>query len=369
MKQYKIAYVVSDLKRVGPSNQTLNIIKYSKYKKDSIVLTLFQEQSDSMIDEYKENDIAIECLDLNRITFMLNGKKILSKKLIEYNAELVHSYGVKPDCLCQKVCNKLNIKHIITLRNYPKEDILTRMGFIKGRIALHNHLNALLKCKNVVCCSKSICDMMLKDYPNQKFNYIQNGVDTEKYAPITEKEKQVLRKKYNIAKDKTVYISTGSLIPRKRIDETIEGFIKANCKDSLLLLLGDGSLLDELKDKYNKYNDIIFLGKKSNVVEYLQLSDVFISSSESEGLPNSVLEAIACGLPVILSDIPQHKEILNEIKNIGKLYKLGDIHELSKVISNFDANKYNADIINSTFTMKKMSEKYVEYYDEMIIMV
>jgi len=363
--KYKIAYVVSDLKRVGPSNQTLNIIKYSNFKKDSIVITLFQETDDTMINEYLDNDIKIECLNLNRITFMLSGKKKLFDKLKEYSIQIVHSYGVKPDCLCDKVCRKNNIRHIITLRNYPKEDILTRMNFIKGRIALHNHLKALLNCQNIICCSKSICNMMKKDYPSHSFTYVQNGVDIGKYNRVSPEEKEELRKKYFIDRNKIIYISTGSFIKRKRIEETINGFIKANVENSVLLLLGDGPLFNELKDKYSSDN-VVFVGKTNNVKEYLQLSDMFISSSESEGLPNSVLEAIACGLPVILSNIPQHEEILEELKNVGKCYQLGNIDELSGLLLKSSKLKNNESIENSVFTMENMSKKYCDVYDKLL---
>ena len=361
MKKYKIAYVVSDLKRVGPSNQTLNIIKNSKYKNDSLVITLFSEPIDTMIDEYRKEKIDLECLNLNRITFMLKGKKILGNRLSKYNIQLVHSYGVKADCLCQKVCNRLNIKHVITLRNYPKEDILTRMNFIKGRIALHNHLKTLLRCDNVICCSKSICDMMKNDYPSRIFSYVQNGVDVEKYKPVSKNEKKKLRNKYGFGDSIKIYITAGSFIPRKKIEETISGFIMSK-NTGVLLLLGDGILWNELHDKYCDMGNIIFLGKKDKITDYLQLSDVFISSSESEGLPNSVLEAIACGLPVILSDIPQHKEIIQELPNAGKCYELGNIDELANKINKVNiVNKSNLE--NSPFTMKKMSKKYTEYYE------
>lgn len=367
MKSIRIAYVVSDLKRVGPTNQTLNIIKNSCYKKDSILITLFKEDdNDTMIKEYKTNSIEVLCLNLNRISFIITGQKKILKILKKYQINLVHSYGIKPDCLCEKVCKKINIKHIITLRNYPKEDILTRMNFIKGRIALYNHLNALLKCDNVICCSKSIADLMKKDYPKHKFNYIQNGVDIDKFKKINSSEKEKLREKYLIDKNKLVYISTGSMIHRKRINETIEGFIKANMKDSLLLLLGDGPLLKEIKNEYENNNNIIFVGKTDKVIEYLQLSDVFISSSESEGLPNSVLEAIACGLPIILSNIPQHKEIIMELPCAGKCYKLGDINELATLINNIKKDKCRCNITDSSFNMLNMSKKYTDYYKKIL---
>lgn len=361
MAEIRIAYVVSDLKRVGPSNQTLNIIKNSKYKDSSIVITLFEETKyDTMMEDYRKNDIKIICLKLNRITFILTGQKKLINTLNENKINIVHSYGIKPDCICNKVCKKLKIRHIITLRNYPKEDILTRMNFIKGRIALHNHLKALLSCENVICCSKTICEKMSNDYPKKKFLYIQNGVDIDKFKRVDDKTKIMLKKKYDLNNNKKIFISTGSFIQRKRIEETIKGFIKSK-NAGILLLLGDGNLFSELKNRYQDYKNIIFYGKSSNVEELLQLSDVFISSSESEGLPNGVIEAIACGLPVILSNIPQHVEILEELTKAGRCYELGNIDELSNLI-NDNSLINNEDINHSAFVMNTMSKKYVDYY-------
>lgn len=365
MTKLKIAYVVSDLKRVGPTNQTLNIIKNSKYKESSIVITLFKEdKNDTMISEYKKNGIKIECLNLNRVTFLFSGKKKLLKELKKYKIDIVHSYGVKPDCLCNKICSSNKISHIITLRNYPKEDILTRMNFFKGIIALHYHLNALLKCKNVVCCSKTICEKMKNDYPQKNWYYIQNGIDIEKFRKIDKNEKEKLREKYNFDKDRIIFISTGSFIPRKRIEETILGFIKSE-SNGILLLLGEGFLLNELKEKYSFYKNIIFYGKVPQIEKFLQLSDFFVSSSESEGLPNGVIEALATSLPVVLSDIPQHKEILDQIKDAGITYKLGNIDEMSKAINNIYIYKNNnINVRNSPFTMYNMSKKYIDFYEK-----
>lgn len=366
MSDIKIAYVVSDLKRVGPSNQTLNIIKNSKYRNSSIVITLFKENlNDTMKSEYEQNNIKIICLNLNRITFSINGIKKLIKVLNENEINLIHSYGIKPDFICNKVSKKININHVITLRNYPKEDILTRMKYLKGRIALYNHLRTLKKSKNIVCCSKTIYDLMKKDYPNKKFSYIQNGVDTSKYTSIKNDYKIKLREKYKFDVNKKIIISTGSFIPRKRIEETILG-LKDN-KDIIILLVGTGNLYQELKNKYSSYSNIIFFGKTNKIEELLQLSDYFISSSESEGLPNGVIEAISVKLPVILSDIPQHKEILDEIPEAGILYKLGDINDCKEKMNLLLKNNIinNKDIKETVFNMNKMSELYVSYYESL----
>ena len=367
--KYKIAYVLSDLKRVGPSNQTLNIIDNSKYKNNSIVITLFDEPKDTMIDEYIEKNINVISLKLNRTGFLLNGEKKLSNLLNKYQVKLIHSYGIKADNISQKVANKLNIIHIITLRNYPKEDILTRMNFIKGRIALFEHLRVLLNCNNVICCSKTICEKMQKDYPMQKFSYIQNGVDIKKYRNMSESEITKLKEKNDLSKYNRIFVSIGSFIKRKRIDETINIFLNLHTKNDCILLLGSGELDEEIKSKY-KAENIIFLGKCNNVADYLNCADYLISSSESEGLPNAVIESIACNTPVILSDIDQHKEIFNEIGDVGIYYKLGNVEDCVEKIKKIDKEKYlyykeNCNNIhNSVFTMKNMSQKYVEYYEK-----
>lgn len=369
MEKFKIAYVLSDLKMVGPTNQTFNIINNSEYKKESVVITLFNEPEDTMIQKYKKHNINIKCLELNRNLYFA-GTSRLKRTLKEFDIKLVHSYGIKADFLSYKATKDINIKHIITLRNYPKEDILTRMSGIKGKIALKQHLYILEKCENVICCSKSICDKMKKDYPNKNFRYIQNGVDTEYFKSISDEERKIKKKNMGFNEDDKIFICTNSFIPRKRIEETIKLFNLIDEKNKKLILLGDGKLFNEIKFKYINDKKIFFKGKTNKILEYLQISDYFISSSESEGLPNAVLEAISCGLPVILSDIPQHLEILFEIKNAGIVYKLGVPEEIVKKYLRIGEEKYKEykknteKIKQSIFTMKMMSEKYVKIYKE-----
>lgn len=361
----KIAYVVADLKRVGPSNQTLNIIKNSCFRKDSIVITLFAEPSDSMKSDFENEGIKIRCLNLRRAAFILGGYRKLKKVLKEWKADIVHSYGVKPDYVCQKACKHIDAVHIITLRNYPREDILTRMGSLKGKIALYSHLSTLKKAKYIVACSNTIKEKMKKDFPNMNITTIQNGVDIEKYSRIIPSKKMTLRKEMGLKEDKKIFISVGSFIKRKRIGESVEGFLKydANAKnDSEFLLLGDGPELQSVRDKY-KNRKVKFLGKISNTQDYLHVADAFISSSESEGLPNGVIEAIACGVPVLLSNIKQHEEVLEEVPDSGIEYKLGDVDDLaSKMRKILEYDNSKSDISGSNLTMKAMSEKYMVYY-------
>ena len=363
-EQYDIMYVCADLKRVGPSNQTLSIIKGASKEYASIVVTLFKEPKDTMIDEYIKSNIEVVCL--NRKAFILNGKRILKNIMNKLKIKIVHSYGIKPDYICQKATKETDIQHIITLRNFPKEDIFTRMNKLNAILAYRMHIKTLLKAKNIVACSKTIENKMKNKYKQDNIISIQNGVDIYKFKEVDKEEKERLRKKYGIETDKKVFISTSSFIPRKRIEETILAFNKVKLANKQLLLLGTGSKYEKIYAKYKKEKDIKFIGKTDNVVEYLQMSDIFVTSSQSEGLPNGVIEAAACGLPVIMSDIGQHKEILEEIKEIGMTYKLGNLDDFSHKLQIVEKKDYRSSLINSNLTMSNMARKYVEYYKEIL---
>ena len=76
-------------------------------------------------------------------------------------------------------------------------------------------------------------------------------------------------------------------------------------KNSVLLLMGDGPLLEKIREKVGRVgllNSVYFLGSVSNVSDYLAASDIFVFPSLYEGLPLAALEAQASGLPCVLSD-------------------------------------------------------------------
>lgn len=362
----RIGYVVANLKRVGPTNQTLNIIRYSGAIDNCVVITLFDEPEDTQIQEYYQHGIKVLCLHLSHKSILFKGVSLLAEALRNENVQLVHSYGTFPDTIATHACRKVNIEHIITLRNFPMEDMTTRMNRCLGTIGAVVVLHYLKRCKNVICCSKSIETKMKETYHWNNLYSIQNGVDVTKFAPCDKKQ---VRRELGVDERKLVFISTGSMIPRKRIDETVDAFIAGKPSESAeLWLLGDGILLEELKAKYAAEKNVKFLGKQSQVARYLSAADVFVSSSESEGMPNSVLEAIACGLPVYLSDIPQHLEVFDNVSGCGVTYPLGKTDMLTALIKDTvpervqNMRNKTAKLLTSNLTMESMGKDYASLY-------
>ena len=134
-----------------------------------------------------------------------------------------------------------------------------------------------------------------------------------------------------------------------------------------MLLLGDGPTYDRVKSVEHS-NNVILAGRKSDVKPYLRASDYFISSSLQEGMPMGVLEGMAEGLPVVLSDIDQHRELFRVNKSIGVLFRNNSIESLMKAIKKIELMDYSKTSNNSYntvlnhFNSKTMSEKYQQQY-------
>ncbi len=368
--KHRIVYVVADLKRIGPTNQTLNIIRFSGAIQNCVVVSLFEESEDTQIQDYIDCGIEVICLKLSRKTALLLGVGKLRTILESLMPSIVHSWGTFADILTYYATKKMSVQHMVTLRNFPVEEMTTRMNYVIGMGVAHLDLHILKHCKHVVACSYAIKNKMETTYGWKHLDCIQNGVDFEKFHSFDRDE---VRKKLGFSQEDLVFISTGSIIPRKRISETADAFIQARFPYNMkLIFLGDGSLLPGMRKKYMDYSSIMFLGKIQNVAEYLSAADVFVSSSESEGMPNAVLEALACNLPVLLSDIPQHIEVLETVGECGVSYSLGNVSALCglfRTMSEGEKDKYKTNaqkIRESKLTMERMGSLYRDYYAEVL---
>ena len=365
----KILYLLADLRSVGPTRQTLNIIKYSGVKDSCLVLTMFDEPPESLMELYRDAGITVKCLHLHRRAFVFNAVRKIAAFCVEKKIDVIHSYGVKPDIVAHFVSKKTEIKHIITLRNFPMEDLTGRMNPWAGKIVAYLHLFALKRCKNLVACSETIARKMRERY-GVEITPIQNGVDTSLFTCTPGELKKEFCKEFDINDSAKIFICTNSFIPRKHNDELAKAFLELKSENAELFFLGNGPLLDTIKQKYSDYPQIHFMGKRMDVVRFLQNADVFVSASDSEGLPNAVLEALACGCYVLLSDIPQHREILEVLPFCGKTFELHD-GIAATALMNFAVNldisrmKISELLMKSPLTMAKMGKAYGDYYRNM----
>lgn len=362
----RIVYLMTSCRKSGPTQVVLNIIKnLDSSKFEPVLVTLYDEEADSQMSDILPYVSAHYLVKTGKKDIVLGQDGALRKKLEELQPDVIHSTGVFPDYAVSKIAPH---KQMITLHNYVYEDYLAKFGKLKGTILAKLQLSAIRKAARVVACSESL-SKIYKEKLNLTVGYIRNGVDVEVYSRATEAERKDYRRALNIPDDAFVFIYTGQFIERKNVPFLLENYkhqFNENRK-VYLVLLGDGPERDTLQAQYAS-DRIDFRGAVNNVNEYLRAADIYVSTSKSEGLPNGVLEAMATGLPVVLSDIRQHLEIVEVNTACGFVYQQGSgesFRENLLCALNCDYSKTASaayDVAHSAFDARKMSMEYQNHY-------
>ena len=187
----------------------------------------------------------------------------------------------------------------------------------------------------IVADAKYVAKKVTQYIPNIKPVVIHNGVDVERYYPM---EKHLARNTLMLPKNVSLIGCAARLHPVKGHDVLIKA-INTLPVHVHLALAGTGQEHDSLKnlvDNLNLSNRVHFLGHVDDMPSFYHAIDLFCLASFNEGLPLSPLEAQACGIPVVLTNVGGCKEAL--CQNTGILVEAGDSFALARAL-NFQLNR------------------------------
>lgn len=156
-----------------------------------------------------------------------------------------------------------------------------------------------------------------------EFQILNNAIDAAQYRPNHEVRKQK-RRELGIAEDAFVVGHVGRFAPQKNHDFLLDVFAElcGRCSEAFLLLIGDGELMPRMQKKATALgieDKICFTGVRADVAQLLQAMDVFCFPSLFEGLPVSIIEAQAAGLPCLISERVPSECIKTSIVRIADL--------------------------------------------------
>lgn len=158
------------------------------------------------------------------------------------------------------------------------------------------------------------------------------GMDLSNYK--ANKTQAEVRESLSLAEDDFVCICMGDMIIRKNYRTSIESIANANDNKIHYLICGIGPEAEKLKELSNQTgisDQIHFLGFRRDIKDLLCASDCFLFSSLQEGLPRSTMEAMAAGLPCIVSDIRGNRDLIDDGKG-GFLVKPTEVSDYSKAL-------------------------------------
>lgn len=175
------------------------------------------------------------------------------------------------------------------------------------------------------------------------------GVDTNRYRPITETEKAELRKSFGYEPNDFLIFFAAEFNKNKNQQLLINSLalVQDYMPDAKLLLAGEGVLQEkcrQLADQLKIAHKVDFLGFRKDIEQLVPMCDLAVGSSFREGLPVNIMEAMACGLPIVASKNRGHVELVQDQENgfiippydygqfARSLLKLYQSHELRKTM-------------------------------------
>lgn len=273
-------------------------------------------------------------INIQRTPFSLKNivaYKQLKKLMQQYSFDLVHCHSPVGGVLARLAARSAGIKKVIYTAHgfhfckgsplinwllfYPIERWLSRYTDTLITINREDYKRA-------------------KGFNSCKVKYVPGiGIDTAAYENINI-DKKAKRHELGIADNDIVIISVGELSKRKNHEVVIKSLSSIKSDNIKYILCGTGAKEKKLKrlvKKYDLKNQVIFSGFRNDIAELLSISDIFVLPSYREGLPVALMEAMACGLPVVCSNIRGNTDLIKAGKG-GFLVQPDDAGAYTKAL-------------------------------------
>jgi len=204
----------------------------------------------------------------------------------------------------------------------------------------------------------------------ERFGVMYNGVDTQRFAP-REEMRTAMRKELGMPEDSFVVGTVGRLVPIKDHQTLLKaaGMLSAKGIAVRVLLVGSGPERERLQATATLEGRVCFAGDSDRVPGMLNAMDVFVLPSLNEGMSNTLLEAMACGLPVLATSAGGNPEIIEDNVN-GCLFTPGDVEWLANklkllardptLVHQLGTAARNRAI--ESFSLSRMLETYRSFY-------
>jgi glycosyltransferase involved in cell wall biosynthesis len=284
-------------------------------------------------------------MSLYGLMMFLSVLPIMRRIKRSFDFDLIDAHFVYPDGFAAIMLGGYFGKPVVVSARGSDINLYKDLLVIRGLLRY-----TLLKADGVISVSQALKDEMIRlDIQEDKIFVIPNGVDTDKFYPVSKKE---ARRKLGLPLDKKVILSVGALISLKGFDLLIKAMKvlvdEFHQQNLYLVIVGEGELrakLNKLIRSLDLEEYVSLVGGKPHEDLYLwnSAADLFCLASSREGWPNVVMEALACGTPVVATPVGGIPEIIHSDR-LG-LLKERNVAALAGGISDAMQKTWDKDII------------------------
>jgi L-malate glycosyltransferase len=321
----RVMHVLNTLQTGGAEYLVLNVAKsYDQRRFEMMVCSM---GGDGEIgDELRALGIPVFVLERRQGLDPLLMPRLL-RLIRRQRVKVVHTHNVAP-WLYAGIAGRLGgarVCHTEHSNLFPQQRALRRAERLLGKIS-----------KAVICDGEDVRRQLIEEQRLSPRNVvtIYNGVDTALYARLV--DRAAGRRALGLADDTPVVATVARLEPVKDQGMLLRAFerVGGELPEARLVLVGDGSVRGDLEEQARRpglAGRVIFLGRRADVAALLPLFDVFVLSSTSEGLPLTVLEAMAAGLPCVSTSVGAVPEAVVEGQT-GLLVPTGDSDRMAAAL-------------------------------------
>lgn len=271
---------------------------------------------------------------LHMITSLVSFGVFLVSRGRHFDLWHVHQYGMHA-ALCVGIGKFLGKPVVLKLTSSGDESVGNAVARTRGAsivAALLRRVDAV-----VALTLETAGEAVEFGIRRERVHTLGNGVDPISFRPRSRSERRRLRAELGFTASGVV-VCVGRLVGAKNPEAMLDAW--ARIVDGLpegwkLVYVGDGLLASLLAEKVRAaglQDSVLLAGQQANVSDWMSASDIYVSASNREGLSNTLLEAMACGLPVVVTRVSGTQEVV-ENPGAGLAVDIGDVEALARAIT------------------------------------
>jgi len=366
-----ILHLITELSIGGAQTSLRNLVTRLDQREFDITVACLYNGNSTIAQSIKESGIPV--VDLNMTNkFRLDALGRFYRLLTEIHPTILHTWMYHPNIIGRLLGRATHIPVIITSRRNTIIGSAWREKINRWTSQFDDKVIA-------VCELARQSEIEHTGVQTEKVLTIYNGINPDRFVLPSPEEWLQKRQQLGIPKDSFVSVSIGRLHTQKGFSFLIKAIHEASktIPNIRQLIVGSGMLQAELIAEVQKHGlskHVILTGERLDVSEILGVCDLYISASLWEGLPNTLLEAMAMELPIVATNVGGTPEVIVD-NQTGLLIPPANPHAISEAIQYLFHNPDDRKIMGQAgrnrvfqhFTASKMVQQTINLYYQLLL--